>query len=98
MRIYTYFILSTGWCCYRYISKSTYKQHTFVGDKEVTPSLTLLTLEAALVIEILEFKDSFEPVLLKPDGGIPGPECTTQEPGLRLDGDLLTLEIGANKP
>lgn len=68
------------------------------GVKEFTPSLTLLALDAALVNETLELSDSFEPALLKPDGGIPGPECITHKPGLCLEGDLLTFEIGENNP
>lgn len=73
-------------------------QPTLVGLNELTPSLTLLALDAALVNDKLELIDSFEPALLNPDGGIPGPECITQEPGLCFDGDLLTFETGANKP
>jgi hypothetical protein len=65
----------------------------------LTPSLTLLTLEAALVLEAKDVIDSFELARFSPLGGNPGPEeCTMQAPGLCLDGDLLTLEMGAKSP
>lgn len=72
-------------------------QPTF-GVKDVTPNLTLLTPDVVLVLEVIDVIDSLELVLFNPDGGKPDPECTTQAPGLCLDGDLLTLEIGANNP
>ena len=64
----------------------------------MTPSLTLRTLDAALVFEAKDVIDSLELVLFKPEGGSPGPECTTQAEGLYFEGDLLTLEIGAKRP
>lgn len=67
-------------------------QPTF-GVREFTPNLTLRTLDVALVKDTIEFIDSLEFTLL-----IPGAECITQAPGLCFDGDLLTFEIGANKP
>lgn len=42
--------------------------------------------------------DSLELARLMPVGGRPGPECTTQAPGLYLEGDLLILDIGAKSP
>lgn len=82
----------------RELYKENNTQPTLVGLNEFTPSLTLLALDAALVNEKLELSDSFEPALLNPDGGMPDDECTTQEPGLCFDGDLLTFDTGANRP
>ena len=71
---------------------------TWACVSDVTPSLTLLMPEAALVVDAPESIDSLELALLTPDGGSPRLGCTAQLPGLRLEGDLLTFETGAKRP
>lgn len=57
-----------------YKSRTANTQPT-LGVNEVTPSLTLLTLDAALVIDKLESMDSFELVRFSiPEGGRPEDE------------------------
>lgn len=71
---------------------------TLAGLSDVTPSLTLRTLDVALVIDVIDVIDSLDPVRLR-EGVVVPLLCTTHwAAGLRLDGDLLTLANGANKP
>lgn len=83
------------WCCMVHYSLNQLpiKHQPTFGVREVTPNLTLRTLDAALVKDAIEFMDSFEFARL-----IPVDECTTHAPGLCFDGDLLTFVRGANKP
>lgn len=70
---------------------------TLAGLSDVTPSLTLRTLDVALVIDVIDVMDSLDPVRLS-EGVVVPLLCTTHwAAGLRLDGDLLTFANGANK-
>lgn len=81
-----------------YYKIATNNTQPTLGARDVTPSLTLLTLDAALVIDRFDNMDSLELVRFSPVGGRPLPECTWQAPGFTLEGDLLTFETGAKSP